>query len=352
MMRRFFGLFKQDLTLALRNTLMPVLIFLILVMAVMVRFVLPKEWKPVETYYFVDRTEDGLYEWLLRQSGIGAHQFLSDEGALRSAVGEKGNSIGVLFAGPTTHPEITIMHSERVSAQGLNILKATLNAIVERATEGTQINEGMEQPSNVKFLRPQARPVAPNLTSVPGLLAFEVLVLGFTFVAVFIFQERSEGTIRAYRVSPGGTGAYILSKTLVFIVLGTLYGCGLVLSTMGLSVNYGVLVPLTALGVGLYTLIGISVASFFKDLSEWFLPGVLLLMLNMMPVVSLLFPTFSPRWLTYIPSYPVTFALSEVLFPSGKPLLPLVGVLGGETVAAYVICVFLTERNLMKEGRS
>lgn len=362
-MKRLGGLVMQELTLALRNAFMPVLIFVVILMTVTVRFVLPEEWSPAETYYFVDRTPGKAYETALEQGGVGANRFLPDEEALRKAVGEKPDAIGVLFAGSPVRPEITIFHSERVSEKGLYILKAMLSSVVEsvaksRATSGNSdaaqtISGGPSgQTFSVRFLRPKRRPVPANLMSVPGLLAFEVLVIGFTFVAVFMFQEKSDGTIRAYRVSPGTTGSYIIAKTLAFVIIGVLYGCGLVLSTVGLGVNYGRLTLMMGLGIVFYTLVGISVASFFKDLSEWFLPGVLLLVLNMMPAISLLFPTFSPRWLTYIPSYPVTFALSEILFPSGKSLLPFASVAAAETVAAYAVAWFLTERNLMKEDRS
>mgnify|MGYP003897224395 FL=1 len=350
-MRRFFRLFKQDLVLAFRNAMMPVLVFLIVMMAVTVRFVLPKDWQPAETYYFVDQTEGAPYETVLRQSGVDPGKFLSDEEALRGVVRKDRGGIGVLFTGSKTHPRITIMHSDVVTPQGVNILKATLNAMVRRVT-GSEGRQFSGESSRVRFLRPQAEPVPLNLTALPGLIAFEVIVLGFMFVAVFIFQEKHEGTIKAYRVSPGGKVAYVLSKTLAFAVLGSVYGCGVLASTMGRSVNYGAIVPLMALGAALYTLIGISVASFFQDLSEWLLPAVLLLTVNMIPAASMVFPTFSPRWLSYVPSYPAVFAIREVLFPSGKPILPLVGALVAESVAAYALCLFLTERNLMKEGRS
>ena len=42
-------------------------------------------------------------------------------------------------------------------------------------------------------------------------------------VAVMIFQEKQEDSIRAYRISPGTVAGYILSKTLVFIVLSIVY---------------------------------------------------------------------------------------------------------------------------------
>jgi ABC-2 type transport system permease protein/fluoroquinolone transport system permease protein len=330
---------------------MPVLGFLIVLMAVTVRFVLAREWRPAESYYFVDQTEGASYESVLREAGTDSGRFLSDEEALRSAVRKNANSVGVLFTGPAACPKVTIVHSGRVSAQGINVLKAALNAMMRSVTGGS--GEGaIEGAARVRFLRPEARPVPPNLTAVPGLLSFEVVVLGFVFVAVFIFQEKREGTIRAYRVSPGGASAYVISKTLVFSLVGTLYGCGLLLATMGTAVNYGVIVPLLALGAGVYTLVGISVASFFEDLSEWFLPAVLLLVLNMIPAISMVFPVFSPGWLQFIPSYPVTAAIVEVLFPSGRPVLPMMGTLLAEGVAAYAACAVLTERNLMREGGS
>ncbi|MGE5592167.1 MAG: hypothetical protein ACM3X3_00580 [Betaproteobacteria bacterium] len=127
----------------------------------------------------MDRTESALYETVLRQSGTDVGKFPSDEEALRRVVRKDG-----------------------ATPQGVNILKAALNAMVRRATEG-EGEKSSGEPPRVRFLPPQAEPVPLNLTALPGLIAFEVIVLGFTFVAVFIFQEKHGGTIKAHRVSPG-----------------------------------------------------------------------------------------------------------------------------------------------------
>lgn len=346
-MRRLLNWFTQDLVLASRNSLMLVLVGLILIMGVTIRFALPKEWTAAETYYFSDLTEGGGFRAYLRErDGVENRYLLKDETALKATIKKDSSSIGVLFEGSGERPRITIFHTDRVSNESLNVLKAALNTMVAR------IGKAPSEPVSVRFLRPQVKPVPLNLTALPGLVAFEVMVLGFMFVAVFIFQEKSEGSIRAYRVSPGGTATYIWSKSLVFMLLGSLYGLGLVVATMGFAVDFGRLMPLMILGINLYTFIGITVAVFFRDISSWLFPGVLLLMANMAPVVSLMFPMFAPKWMTWMPSYPVVFGAAEVLFPSGKSILPILGLLLLENVVAYAVCHVVTHRKMMKEGRT
>ena len=65
------------------------------------------------------------------------------------------------------------------------------------------------------------------------------------------------------------------------------------------------------------TLFGLGFAAWFNNLSQWFFPGLGLLILNMLPFFSYVYPVFNPEWIRFIPSHGLVFSLKESLFPAG-----------------------------------
>jgi hypothetical protein len=61
-----------------------------------------------------------------------------------------------------------------------------------------------------------------------------------------------------------------------------------------------------------YTLLGIGIAVYFTTISEWFIIGVMVLIINMLPILALEFPAISNPVLKWIPSHPFIFWLEEV----------------------------------------
>lgn len=118
-----------------------------------------------------------------------------------------------------------------------------------------------------------------------ALLAFEALVLGFLFVSVGVFEERREATVRAYRISPGGIARWISAKLLLWTALSLAYV--VLMLAMSLSFGHFALHLLVALpGALLMTELGLAVAVWFNSISEWFLPGVAILIVNMIPMFA------------------------------------------------------------------
>ncbi len=122
---------------------------------------------------------------------------------------------------------------------------------------------------------------------IPIFMSFEVVLLGFLIGAVLIFQSKQEGTIRAYRVSPGGTLIFILSKVLLYDVISLIYGLVVSLIAFGTSPNY---LQLSLLIIGsstLMTLLGLAIAVFFTNISEWFFAGATLMIVATLPMLVL-----------------------------------------------------------------
>ena len=254
--------------------------------------------------------------------------------------------MGLIFRGSPQRLQVVMLHHGTISFENVNVIRASL----EKSMYDTapSLSDGG---FSIEYLQELVEPVSNKMNALPSLLAFEVIVIGFLMVAVMIFQEKSEGTIRAYRVSPAHTAAYLISKTLVFVFLGLVYGLVFILSTMGIPPNPGLFCLVVALAISFYTLAGVAVAVFFNNISGWLFPGVGLLMVNMAPIISYSYPAFSPVAITCLPSYLLLFGLREILFPTGEAVWPLVWLLLALNAVAFAICLPLVHRKLMKEGR-
>jgi hypothetical protein len=205
----------------------------------------------------------------------------------------------------------------------------------------------------VSLLREAAPPPPFNLNVIPIILVFEVVLLGFFISSIMMFQEKQEGTLLAYRVTPSGPLNYIFSKSALFLVLSLLYGVPILLVGFGFNANYPLLLLLIILSSLLMTLFSLAVAVFFRNLSEWFFIGVAILIINSIPMISYAYPSFGPSWITWIPSYPALFAVRNVLFHSAgfsdvsPDLLYLVVINGLAFIAAFLAVRY----KLLREGR-
>lgn len=213
----------------------------------------------------------------------------------------------------------------------------------------------------VRLLGERRAPIGNRMNFIINLIVFEVLILPFVFIAVNLFQEKQDGTIRAHRVTPGGTLRYVAAKVLLWTVLTILYGVLLLLLTVGWTLSMlswaAMLLLFTVAGLFISGA-GFFVALFFSNISGWFLPGISVLLLSQLPIVSYLFPTFSPTWITWFPTYRLLYAVRDILTvgPVGRmaPHATVGGALlymAGLALAALALACVAADRRLMREAR-
>lgn len=213
----------------------------------------------------------------------------------------------------------------------------------------------------VRYLGERRDPIGNRMNFIINLIVFEVLILPFVFIAVNLFQEKQDGTIRAYRVTPGGTLRYVAAKVLLWTVLTILYGVLLLLLTVGWTLSmlsWAAMLLLFAVAGLFISGAGFFVALFFSNISGWFLPGISVLLLSQLPIVSYLFPTFSPTWITWFPTYRLLYAVRDILTvgPVGRmaPHATVGGALlymAGLALAALALACVAADRRLMREAR-
>ena len=343
-MKRFFSMFMQDLILAYRNGLILIIWVLLVVMVALMLF-LPKQLK-VHNEMILDKSNGAILTTYLKDQGVGDGVVYLDEQEFYEELEKKPNKVGVVFSGDLENPVFEFITNSIVAEVNLNLLKSSLDSAI-LDLKGEKVDE-----LPVTYLRGVLTSPPFNLKITPIALVFEVVLLGFLFVAVMMFQEKQEATMRAYRVTPAGPLNYIFSKNLLFIILSLIYGLPLVLIGFGLGINYGLLLVVVVLSASMMTLISLFIAVFFKNLSEWFFIGVSLMVLNSLPSISYAMPSFAPKWITWIPSYPAVFAVRDVLFHAATwvDIQPTVILLVVLNVVGFFMAFVAIQRKLLKEG--
>lgn len=344
-MKRFTTLFLQDLLIAYRSGHILIIGLLLLVMAALIVF-LPRELK-VHNELFLDTTPDARLAEYLRATGMGDDIVYTDEAVFRADLGRQPNKAGVIFSGSLDAPAFEIITNSAVAEANLGLLEAALDRAI------LELRNKAQDHYPVEYLRPVTAPQAFNVRFVPIIIVFEVVLLGFMIAAVMMFQEKQEGTLRAYRVSPSGALNYILSKNALFLVLSLIYGLPVLLLAFGLDFNLPLMLLLIALSSLFMTTLSLAIAVFYRNLSEWFFVGVGVLILNALPMISFTLPSFAPAWLTWIPSYPTVFATRDVLFNGAgmADILPTVLYLAALIALAFLGAYVAIRFKLLKEGR-
>ncbi len=350
MLGRYVSLFQQDLKVTLRNGFSYVVLILAAILVAVVDFAVPSEVKLTPTELFVDLTEGRVFESVLRREGVEEARILRSREELTREVEKTRSGIGIVVEGDLENPRFTVIHQGTEAPENLNLLDATLEGLV-------RVMRGAESPtgSDIEYLRPRAgaTPVPFNKGLVPLIMVFEVVMFGFMVVAVMVFEEKQEGSIRAIRVSPARPLEYILSKASVNVLLALVYGALVVTFTVGPGVDYPRLFLLIGAAALLMTLVSLSVAVFFGNVSEFLFVAIVFMAVFSLPMVSYLLPSFAPAFVTWIPSFPVVFGVREILFPTGKEgfLAPMVGMVLAETAVFLAASHWAVTRKLMREGR-
>jgi hypothetical protein len=344
-MKRFSSLFLQDLLLAYRSGHVFITVAILAIMLILVMF-LPPEFK-VHNELVYDSSPGAPLAARLIEIGFPESGIFMEEAGFRAALEKQPGKIGVIFSGSVDAPHFELIAQNHISEKNIGLLRVSLDTLI------LQMQSAEAQAVEVELLRQLSPPPPLNLNIIPLVLVFEVVLLGFFIVAVMMFQEKQEGTLRAYRVSPSGALNYVSSKTALFLALSLGYGLPILLAGFGLNANYPVLISLLLLSSSLMTMFSLSVAVFFRNLSEWFFVGVAVLLVNGLPMLSYALPGLAPGWLSWIPSYPAVFATRNVLFHGAgfvetTPTLIYLLTLNGLAFGAAYLAVRM---KLLKEGR-
>ena len=258
---------------------------------------------------------------------------VGSEAELRQAVKENG-TIGLLGANDGS---ITVLHP------GLSEKTIRANMVMLHSFSDTEVN--------VESINESSQTIPFNKRMVPVFICFEALVVGFILGGALMLSEKEEGTMQALRISPMGVDRYLISKTLLFSIIATLYALLMAFFCVGFGFSVLGFALLSFFGAAIFSLIGLAFTTIFKDMSSWFFSMALLLSINMLPAVAYSEPSFSPLWLRIIPSYSIIFAYEKILFGMDGNSLSIVYTVAGWCIGAYLLSRFMVGRYLLSKWR-
>ncbi len=323
-MGKILSFIMQDFKLLLRNAIFWVITGSLAVIVLTVRFLIPGDF---------NANARSIVSYNL-ETEIPSIASLDSEQSVLDAV-KKGGAVGFIRNGES----ISLVHPG-LSQKAQNALMKTIFG--ESSGMNIKINRIRESPMRIP----------ENIRLTPVFICFEALVSGFLMAGILLLEEKEEGTIKACRISPAGTVEYVTAKVLLFSILGTVYSILMAVMIAGFGFNWGGFILLAFLSGALFTLLGLSITVFFKDMSSWFSISILVLTINILTMFSFSSPSFSPGWIRLIPSYPILFAFEDLLFGGGRGIAEAVLTVFAEVVVLYVItCILIRKRLLQRERR-
>jgi hypothetical protein len=340
------SLIRQDMSVVYRNGFLWVAVGMAAIFIAIVNWVIPEEVQATAREYVVDKTEGRVIAAYLGEMGRGDVVLPSEE-RLLEVLEVDNRALGLVFTGTRDEPGAVLYLQGYEPEKSVRALDAAVESLWNEAA-------GLGRPSvhQVVFLRPEVLKPPFNKSLVPVLLGTEVVFLGFIFASVMVLQEKAEGSVKVFRVSPSGTWAYILSKTIVNVALAGFYGLLIYAGTLGIGLAIIPVLALVALTSALVTMAGLAVSVFFNSISDFIYPLVASSLVLSLPVGVYLFPSFRLPGFEVIPSYPLMFGIREIAFPTAKSgfYLSLVATLLLEVLVVLLLCGWAVERRLMKEG--
>lgn len=339
MLSRLWTAFKRDNVINWRTGYVAITALVVVMYVVVVRWLIPADVSSEPRLYILDQTADRRIATFSEQQPGADVVVVDSVAALEEGMQASQNSVGLALEEGDPVPEVTYyfqsFHGERARNLMIVSTDARVQALYGAAAAPPAAVETTTLRSNVEAYR-----LPFNKLLVPAFLFSDPAMIGMIFMAVLIFMEKDEGTLRAYLVTPGRTWEYLLTKALTIALLAVGFTLLFVPATAGVAgVNWPVLLVLVVLGALFTSLLGAAVAVYFDNISQFLFPAILLILFISLPSAAYFVPGFSPWWLRVMPTYPLVFGLREAIFPSGNTqiiLLATVYMLAAVAVALAV----------------
>lgn len=351
MLLRYFGLFKKDLVTAHRNYYFVIVIAIAVIFVLLINFVVPKEAtiKP-SVYYYIDYDGDlkNIFQNIIAASQ-GKHENIypmHSKEAIIESMKENANSLGMIIEEKNHKPSIHFVMQGHENPKIINTLLLAMK---------DEVNKSIQDPVKINTIQLKkgidSEKIPANKRILPLFLVMEPTMLGFVLIAALIFMEKDEGTVSAYRVTPGRLPEYLASKITLMLVLGWISTLLSTYFVVGRDADYVRLFLLVTFGSIFASSMGLILASFFDNVSQSVIWIIIISLFISLPFISYFVPSFAPVYLRFIPTYPLLFAIREVLFPSGNMLIvtSTLATFILFSIISYILAIFTYQRNFLRD---
>ncbi len=320
-MKRVLGLLKKDITLGIKDMFILMEVGFAVVFLFVLLFIVPEDIRTEAMVYIYDESEivEKFVTTINPDTEDMGEYFVDSREELIEGMEEDRLAIGMIIKGPDGDgkykvellkqpytKEALVKYIEVEMEDLISIIKPPQGVYpmdVYDSYEIEALNYGKED--EVPF----------NKRILPPVLLFMVGIMGLFAMVSLTTQEKSEATIRVYRITPANMWLFLTSKYLMVLLTGIISFSILYIPTMGFSGYFeSLLVMLLTVIFG--STVGVILAGFFDNVMTSILWVMLLMIVLALPAVSLLSPIFSPAWLKIIPTYHTLFAIDAAMFPA------------------------------------
>ncbi len=346
-MKRIGQLLKKDIILGIKDIFIIMEIAFSFLIMLMLLFVVPKDIEAVRTAYIYDATS--LISNLVNSNAESAKAeeqkggiFTKSREEVIEGMKENMGALGIiineekngkyhveLLTQPYTKQNIA-KYLEMEMEDLLSMLKPPKGVYppdVYNAGRITALKEGLrdELPFNKRML--------------PTILLYMVGIIGLFAMVSLVGQERSEATIRAYKVSPASMWEFLISKHLMLLAVSFCTFSIIYIPIMGFA-GYPEALLLMLLMVIFGSCVGVVGGGIFDNPMSAMASMFLVIIVLVLPSVSLFVPLFNPGWIKFIPTYHVLFGLDAAIFPDNNSHIIWQGI--GIMAVIDVVCFFIS----------
>jgi fluoroquinolone transport system permease protein len=358
-MQRILSLFKKDILLGIKDVFVILEVVFAVVIMLLLLFVFPKDIEKEAMVYIYDET--GLVQNIIDQYSedmeldFDLDMFVDNREDMIAGITKNKNAMGVIISyGDETlyktemlvQPYTTdamMKYVETEMEDMLSILHppfGTYPLDVYNSVRITALQEGLrdELPFNKRML--------------PPILMIMVGVMGLFAMVSLIGQERSDATIRAFRVTPTGMLGFIFSKHLMLLAVSLITFSILYIPVMGGFSGYFPALIIILLTVMFGSALGIILGTYIESPMSSIGLVILSMMILSLPAISLFAPVFSPTWMKFIPSYYTLFGLDAAMFPDNNShiIWQSIGILGAIDAVLLVFSSWVFSIRIRKEA--
>ncbi|MCK4258993.1 MAG: ABC transporter permease [Halanaerobiales bacterium] len=314
MIKRFFGLLAKDTKITFRNHYYTIVIALAVMYIVAVNFFIPADFSIKPKVFILNETGSDQVLYVVGEDERDKLTIVNSEEELHSKLNEKTNRLGIIARNANGTPNIELIFQGSENVKVRNLLAAMFYDRLGK------IYSGVEDSFEVEVLKPDLVVNHPafNKAMIPVFVFSEAAMLGLLLIVTLVFAEKSEGTIRAYNVTPGGIIEYLLSKNLAMTFVSLVFTVLLVVFTLGFSVDFLYLFIVIILASFFASTLGLLIASFFQNLSQFIYWGLLVVIVATLPAAAYFVPAFAPFFIRWLPTYHLVFTLKEIFFSTGN----------------------------------
>lgn len=352
-MGKLGNLYKKDMILGLKDIWILLELGAAVLITSLLLFVIPKEVDRESTVFIQDQT--GIFQKMAEAAHPDNDDRVFTKSRKEVVEGMRKNrtAFGMIIApGDESKYHIEMLTQPYSSAAMVDFFEVQMKDVFTMIPAPVPAySDEIINMVDVQPLHERARDEIPfNKRLVPVILMFIVGFMGMFTMISLIGQERTDQTIRAYKVTPARLVTLLLSKHLMLLTIGFTTFSIVFLPMVGFS-GYlkALLVIFPTILIG--SAVGVILGSFFDNPMAAIGWVFLFMILFGLPAVSLFAPVFSPEWLMFVPSYYTLFGLDAAIFPDGysNVLWISVGVLFALAAVLTPLSGWIFTRKIRKE---